>query len=902
VSRVQFKKSIAGVVLLAGLGFASTGVEAQLRPVPLRPPSGSVGGTAILPGSGSNALNFDPKRLGENRDGSEEGGTAEASANPASSHVNEIIEFKSNNLAIGKCRKIPLDTMINIDFQDAPLEDLTKWISCVTEKNFIIASGVGKGKKITIMSPRSVTVYEAYRAFLASLEINGLTLVPSGKFMKIQDIAKAKSDTLEIFKDGRAVPMEERFVTRLVALEHIAAEELVGTLEKFKTSAGDISIYGPTNTLIITDTGANIHRLLDLLDELDVPTGKERVWIRPIEHAEATELVDKLQEVFADSGKAAKTTASRSKSGRKRGKKASAPVTTTDRSDGVVTVSKILADERTNQLIVVSNRSSYLKLDRLIRKLDVPIPGEGQIHIHYLENADAEEISNTLSALTQSGSGSRGRNTSTGSRGKKKSSSKGNKSGGSAALFSGEVKISPHEETNSLVIEASLKDYLSLKEVIQKLDIRRKQVYVEAVIMEITSTQGHNLGVSGSAGAILEIDGEEVPLLLGAGGLGISGFDLNQLTDGGLAVGLQGPTVDVDPGSAARLGGGALSVPTFGFMLQALSSTSDVNILSTPHILTTDNEEAEIQVGKQIPYRSSGGGLGGLGALSGLGGLGGAAAGASSALGGLGGLGGLGALAGIGQVQYIDVDLTLKFTPHVNESNFVRLEIEQELEDVESLDPTLGPTTSRRRVTNTVVVKDGQPVVIGGLIRDSETEGVNKIPFLGDIPVIGQLFRTTVRQVEKKNLLMIIIPTIINDPSDLKRLHQQRLEEMRQFADALATRKKEYSGEVDYRKKSGALERMVQTVERRRQERELLENTWFDESEMDFIGPPETHDIEYDPYATEKGDERPAPVRVLPLSSDKEEKPAVAPVEESAPEAGDAPDDTESADDAELTE
>ena len=155
-------------------------------------------------------------------------------------------------------------------------------------------------------------------------------------------------------------------------------------------------------------------------------------------------------------------------------------------------------------------------------------------------------------------------------------------------------------------------------------------------------------------------------------------------------------------------------------------------------------------------------------------------------------------------------------------------------------------------MNNTVVVRDRQPVVIGGLIRDSESEGVSKVPFFGDIPVIGYLFRSTVKSIEKKNLLMIIIPTVIGDPSDLKRLHEQRIEEMREFAEQMATKKKEYLGEVDYRKKSGALEEMYKVVAKNREERALLEATTLGGDGLDAIGPPETHEIEYDSYRAGK--------------------------------------------------
>lgn len=887
ISKRVVKGLIAAIALVG-----STSVVAQTagNPVPLRPSVPSVGGTGIVPRMPGSTLSFDPKKLGSSESSKAssasggDGGTGIPGTvtPPGAEEIVFKANYDENNDA--KCIKLPLNAKINIDFQDAPLDDLIKFIGCITEKNFMLKSGVGKGKNITIMSPTKVTVYEAYRAFLAALEVNGLTVVPTGKFLKIEEIAKAKQDTIPIFLSGESFPKEERFVTRLVQLEHIAADEIQATLQKFKTQQGDISTYAPTNTLIITDTGANIVRILRLLKELDVPTGKERIWIRPVEYAEATELVDKLQQVFgADKSKSSSSRPTSKRNKKERGSSASSASSSRSSDDGAVTVSKILADERTNQLIIMANRSSYFKLDRLIRKLDVPIPGEGQIHIHYLENADAEEISNTLSNLTQSGGASRRKTSSSKRAGS--SGSKNGSSGGAAALFEGDVKISPHEETNSLVIEASLKDYRNLKQVIQKLDIRRKQVYVEAVIMEITSTKGSNLGVSGSAGAVFSAGGEDVPLLVGAGGLGISGFDPEQLNSGGLAVGLQGPLVDVQPGSAASLGAGALSVPTFGFLVQALQSNSDVNILSTPHILTTDNEEAEIQVGKQIPYRSSGMG-GGLSSLASLGGLAGGLGGGSGGLGGLSSLGGLGGLGGFGTTQYIDVDLTLKITPHVNESNFVRLEIEQELEDVEALDENLGPTTSRRRVNNTVVVRDGQPVVIGGLIRDSESEGVSKIPFLGDIPVIGYFFRSTVKSTEKKNLLMVIIPTVIADPSDLKRLHEQRVEEMREFADQMATKKKEYLGEVDYRKKSGVLEEMYKVVSVARDERELLENTTFDRNGLDMVGPPETHEIEYDPYKAGRMDstEEEPFVPEPSYPAEKMEEPMSAPAPAAIPE------------------
>jgi general secretion pathway protein D len=407
------------------------------------------------------------------------------------------------------------------------------------------------------------------------------------------------------------------------------------------------------------------------------------------------------------------------------------------------------------------------------------------------------------------------------------------------------------------------------------------------MIMEISSNKEKKFGISGSGGTVFDIAGESVPLMLGFGGLGVSGLDMSQLMKGGFATGLQGPLVDVSTGSSGDTSGvsGDLSIPQYGFMLQAIASNSDVNILSTPHILTTDNEEAEIQVGKQIPYSAASSGLGGLGGLAsmaGLAGLGGAnrATSALSSYGGYGGYGGLSSMLGgygMGMVQRIDVDLTLKITPHVNESNYVRLEIDQSIEDVESIDRELGPTTSKRKVKNTVVVRDQQPVVIGGLIRDTESEGVDKVPFLGDIPLIGILFRKTVKKTEKKNLLMIIIPHIIEDPSDLARIHKERMDEMKRFAEYLATKERERKGIVDYQKKNGALEHMRQVVDGAKTEREAREKAEFEGTAVDLVGPPETHDLEYDP--------------TLPPAEEETGKGIPLPPEGAAPPEGERPEE-----------
>lgn len=762
--------------------------------------------------------------------------------------VEDVVSFKTNFEKDVRCVPLPLNARISVDFEEAPLYDVVKFMACITQRNFLLAANLKAGKTVTILSTTPVTVYEAYKAFLSALEINGLTIVPRGAYWEVVETGKAKQMPLPLYGPKQSVPAEDRLITRIIRLDNIDVKDIEPILSKFKSGAGDVTSYIPGNSLIVTDLGSNVARMLEFVRELDIPTGREKIWVRPIQYASAAEMANLVTALFGD--KAAKAGTRAQPARPVPGQPQAQPVAAAGPipEEGLATVSKVIADERTNSLILVATPAAYVKIDRLLRRVDVPIEGEGQIHIYYLENAAAEDVAATLSALA---SGARGAGAKKGAKG---GAAGGAAAQGPAALFEGEVRITAHKPTNSLVIESTLKDYLAIKRVIQQLDVRRKQVYVEAVIMEISSNKDQKIGISGSGGMTFNIGGNEVPFLLGIGGLGISSFDMQQLGKGGIAIGLQGPLVDVSTGTTGQATtSGALAIPSYGFLIQAIQSNSDVNVLSTPHILTMDNEEAEIVVGKQIPYQATS--FGGLGSLTNLLGAYGGTLGQTTTTPGLGTLGTLGYLGGYGglgaYVQRIDVDLTLKITPQISESNFVRLKIQQSIDDVEALDPTLGPTTSKRKVTNTVVVRDQQPVVIGGLIRDIEVTGVDKVPILGDIPVMGILFRKSAKRVEKRNLLMVITPYIIEDPSDLARIHTRKMEEMREFAEYMATKKRELEGGIDYRKKTGILEDIRRTLERIRKDREMLERTRFED--VDVVGPPETHDLDFDPFADGAG-------------------------------------------------
>jgi general secretion pathway protein D len=739
----------------------------------------------------------------------------------------------------------PSNTRVNIDFNQADLSDVVMWISALTGRNFIIADTISASKKITIISPEPVSIAEAYRAFIAALNMNGLTVVPYGRFLKIVESSTATRQALTASDSVSQIPADDRMVTHIHQLQHVALDAVQPILDALKTEAAQIVTYAPTNTLIITEVGLNLRRMLDILERLDVPSGQEQINMYPVRYATAEDLKSVLLEIFpADDESQATPAASVPRRRRATDESEEAEVDPNANSvgPGSVQVSQIIADTRTNQLIVIANERSYQQIIQIIEQLDVPIPGEGQVHVLFLENADATELASTLQSLTQSVEQQREEQDN--ARGIADNDAAPVSTGAVTASFSGNISITSDEATNSLVVVASLRDFLSLQNVVRQLDRRRQQVYVEAVIMEITVNRTNQFGIAFNGGALPTIGGEQAPVF-GASTTGsLSSLTLDPSSLMGLAVGIRGPAIE---GSENALG---IAIPSFGAILQAMQTDSDVNVLSTPHILTMDNEEAEIIVGENIPFISGGqGGLGG-GGLGGLGGLAGLAGGAD--LGNLGGLAGLGGLGGLGgglggfQVQRQDVALTLRITPQINESNFVRLEIEEEVEDVQSIDPVLGPSTTTRQARSTVVVQDQQTIVIGGLMRDTQSVDISKVPVLGDIPLIGNLFRNRTTRNVKTNLLLLLTPYIIRDPQDFQAIFRRKMEEREEFLAYFGTRNAEYMRSVDYNRKDGPLQRMYETVRAAIDEEETRVRAFGEPSEERPIAQPAMQPIRLD--------------------------------------------------------
>ncbi|MBK8479975.1 MAG: type II secretion system secretin GspD [Proteobacteria bacterium] len=688
-----------------------------------------------------------------------------------------------------ECLRVPAGRRIKVTLKpESDLADLVGWISAMTCKQFIVAAAL-RGQKVTLVSPLPVTAGTAYHAFISALEVMGLTVVPSGRYLKVVQSNWALQSPIATYTDGdtRRPPNSDEIVTQIVRAQHVDVNELLVVLSKLKSRNGDVTAYKATNSLIITDSGNNILRMLKVLKELDVEVGGEKIWVVPMRTADASEVLKILQQVFTGGGGQAPPPAMRVKRPREQQPRPS-PVEGAEVDElSAVSVSKMVADPLTNSLIIVAAPGSYLQIAALIKRLDVESEGVNQrIHVYYLENAAAEEVATTLSSLTAGGAA-------------RPSGAKA----GAATLFEGEVKVTADKATNSLVIVASTKDYLSTRRVIQQLDVPRRQVFVEAVIMEVSLNKDRKLGLGFHGGKL--IGSTDKTLLFG----GLLTQELNSVllspaALSGLAAGARGPEIE---GSSKLLGLSA-NIPAFGLVLQALQTNGNVNVLSSPHLLTTDNQQAEIVVGQNLPF--PGGVLGGLGQLAGQ--AAGAAGLASSLLPSI-------------SVQRQDVALKLRLTPHVNESDVVRMEIEQEVSDVISANYNqLGPATSKREVKTTVVVRDQQTVVIGGLMADTVRETESKVPILGDIPVIGALFRQTQRSVQKTNLIIVLTPYVIRDQNDLRRIFTQKMEERREFIERFTSfSAPEVTHAVDYRHKHGLLAEMHRVGLQAEEDAALLE-------------------------------------------------------------------------------
>jgi general secretion pathway protein D len=635
---------------------------------------------------------------------------------------------------------------------ETELKDLVTWVVGFTCKNFILDPRiVSTGKKVTVIAPNKMAAAEAYRVFLVALSTIGLTVVTKGSVQRIVESATAKKETLPIYK---TVPDDSDQMVRVVIRPSYAQPEVLKqAFAAIKSDTGDIAVVG--SMLVVTDFASTLTGMMSLKKLVDVPGGTEGIYTIPVRHGDATKVSQMLTAMF---GSGSATPA----------RPGAEPAAAND-----LVPSKILVDDRTNTLVVSATEPAYQRAKALVDRIDVAVDleGGGSIHTYPLSSAIAEELAQTLTKAI-AGDGSQAR------------APRGPAPPVSAALdglgatLQGAVKIIADKSTNKLLITSSTRDFIALKDVIQQLDQPRRQVYIEAMILEVDVSNGLNFGAS--AHGTTSVNGS---------GVGFGGVQLPELSSanpatalaaGGLLGGLLGPQL---VGTEALFG---KSIPSYGVLFQALANRTTTNILSTPSLIALDNEEAKSKIGENIPYLK-----GVLPATTGT---------ATTTL--------------TTNIDRQPLELELDIKPHISANDTVLLEIKHSAGGIKDAKNTLGPTWTTRSVETRVVVRDQQTVLIGGLMQDSETDGESKVPILGDIPILGHLFKYATKSKHKTNLLIMLTPYIIKDQLDLQQIQQRKLRQNDEFFHSFTTLESmKFEPQVDYERKRGLLEEINRTVQ-----------------------------------------------------------------------------------------
>lgn len=601
---------------------------------------------------------------------------------------------------------------VTLNLKDADINALVESMSVLTRKNFIVDPRV-KGR-VTIVSAKPMDEKELYEVFLAVLNVHGFAAVPDGNVIKIIPAAGAKQESIPtVDRQGSAEP--NQIVTRIIQVQNVSAAQVVPILRPLIPPQGHLAAYTPTNVLIVSDSAANVERIASIIGRIDLASNEE-VEIVPLRYASVNEVVRVLTTLEQSKAKA-------------------------DPAAAVSSPSRMVADERTNSILLSGDKASRLRLRTLISHLDTPVDSGGNTQVVYLRYAKAKDLVSVLQGASKSLSNEASRNVPIPVLAQGQAAPPGGGGGGPiSSSGGGVVDIQADEATNSLVITAPPELIRSLRTVIGQLDVRRAQVLVEAVIAEITAEKTAALGIQwGVAGnnAIgftnFDAGASSLSNVLGLAskvetGLKNNNLDLNNVT--------------VPNGVHIGVGGG-----DFGALISALAKDADTNVLSTPTIVTLDNEEAEIIVGQNVPFvtgnyttnTSSGSGSG-----------------SNSAVGNP-----------FQTIQRDDVGIKLKVKPQINEGNAVKLEIAQEVSTVvpSANAASQGPTTNKRSIKTKVLVENGQVLVLGGLIDDNHTESASKVPVLGDVPVLGNMFRYRNTSKKKTNLMVFLHPVILRDPS-----------------------------------------------------------------------------------------------------------------------------------------
>ena len=611
-------------------------------------------------------------------------------------NISDLTALLKNSLrAIGITAALTLSAVsaaqeYTVNLKDTDIQEFIKFVADVTGTTMVVDPNV-KGK-VRVISSKPVSQAELYDLFLSILDVQGYTAVRSGQVIRIVPSKDARSSPVPIMDDQSAVGNDE-YVTQVIRLDNISAAKLIPVLRPLVPQQAHLAAYAPSNAIIISDIRSNIGRIVDIIERMDRSAIQTTEIIR-LKYGVAEDVVSMLNTLEK----------SRQGEGADADKEA-----------------VLVADKRTNSVVVTADELTVERIRKLVAYLDTPLEQSGNVRVIYLEYADATEIAEVLTRVMQNISRL--------------------EEGGSKRAGSGESTIEADEGTNSLIITADTDEMAALEAVIARLDIRRAQVLIEAIIVEMTVTEGQDLGLqwlfandNGVYGSNITTDEARRQSLGQLGGALVP-------DDGSENIGTREVAASLATIPGTTLGWGVVDESlTMTVILNALESQGNNNILSTPSLLTLDNEEAYITVGSEVPFVT------GSYTNTGV---------------------GNGASNPFQTIERQSVGVTLKVTPQINEGNAVVMDIVQE---VSTLAPSLIASdliTNERKIETMVLANDGSIVVLGGLVSDEIQDDSQGVPVLSSIPLLGRLFRSDSVTVTKQNLLVFIRPTIIRDDEDL---------------------------------------------------------------------------------------------------------------------------------------
>jgi general secretion pathway protein D len=643
---------------------------------------------------------------------------------------------------------------------EVELKELAAWAMGVSCKRILYASALAsRSAKITMMTPGEMTFGQAWGLFQHALHAMGLAIVKKGDTLEIVESSAAKEAALAIvksFPDGGA-----DMVRLLFRPEHVDVDDLKVALELVKSKNGVVSPLPKLGAMLITDDASHIARMSTLVRELDRPATGDGVFAIPVEHVDATTLVETLTKLLAETP-------------------GTGAVATTP---GAGAGPRLVAAPRVNAVFVVGTAGEYLRVRAIARALDLDVGDTARIQSIHLRNAKAKDVAATLSTLI------------TGTSGAEPAGSRPTRGGDPAeGAVTGPTRFAADDASNTLLVLASPRDAIAVRAMVEDLDQPQRQIYIEALVLEVVENSSRDIGISAHGGK----PGDDGMVVGSFQNDGLSTLDpKTALGASGLIGGVLGNPLT---GVLGEMIGE--TVPSFGVLIQLAAHESRLDVLASPHVMMLDNKLSTISVGSKIPVKTGGA--------------------TNTAL-----------APGVVQetIAHEKVALTLAITPHVSPAgpgsttDTVRLEVKLESNQLGDKDYAgLGPSWSERSIDTTVILRDQESVVLGGLVEERIDETVDKIPILGDIPILGHLFRSTHKIRNRSNLLVVLTPHLIDDSIGGRRILERRMRERDEFlTSTLDLERRVLEPDVDYRKKRGLIAEIDATVTRIEQDRAALD-------------------------------------------------------------------------------